>query len=133
MQSEKGGLYSAIDADSEGEEGKFYVWTKQEIDQLFVKDNAAKICELYDIQEKGNWEEGKNILRKLMPDEVFARKYNWSIEEFEAWQADIKSQLLKKREEKVAPHLDDKLLAGWNGLALSGLSEAYLATGNHRS
>lgn len=130
MQSEKGGLYSAIDADSEGEEGKFYVWTKQEIDQLFVKDNAAKICELYDIQEKGNWEEGKNILRKQMPDEVFARKYNWSMEEFEAWQSDIKSQLLKKREEKVAPHLDDKLLAGWNGLALSGLSEAYLATGN---
>ncbi len=130
MLSAQGGLYSAIDADSDGEEGKFYVWTKQEIDQLFEIEEAKKVQALYDIQENGNWEEGKNILRKRMADEVFAGKYNWSIEQFETWQADINSKLLKKREEKVAPHLDDKLLAGWNGLALSGLSEAYLATGN---
>ena len=128
--SKSGGLFSAIDADSEGEEGKFYVWTKQEIAQLFDKEQAEKVYELYDIQENGNWEEGKNILRKRMPDEVFARKYNWSMEEFLSWQSAIKSELLKKREDKIRPHLDDKLLAGWNGLALSGLSEAYLTTGN---
>jgi uncharacterized protein YyaL (SSP411 family) len=133
MLSKQGGLYSAIDADSEGEEGKFYVWTKQEIDQQFDTENAEKVKELYDIQENGNWEEGKNILRKRMPDEVFARKHNWSLQEFEIWQSDIKSQLLRKREEKIRPHLDDKLLAGWNGLALSGLSEAYLAAGNIES
>ena len=125
MWHEEGGLYAALDADSEGVEGKFYVWTLEEIKDLFEAEEAALVAEFYDLRPLGNWE-GHSILRKLMPDEVFARKQGWSPEEFSAWQLEVNRKLLEHRAARIRPGLDNKRLAGWNGLAMSGLAHASL-------
>jgi uncharacterized protein YyaL (SSP411 family) len=125
MRHEEGGLYAALDADSEGVEGKFYVWSLEEIKAIFEPEEAARVAEFYDVRPSGNWE-GHNILRKLIPDEVFARKQGWSPEAFVSWQKKINRQLLDARAVRIRPGLDDKRLAGWNGLAMSGLAHAAL-------
>ena len=125
MWMEEGGLYAALDADSEGVEGKFYVWSLDEIKNIFEPEDAALVAELYDVRPSGNWE-GHNILRKLMPDEVFARKQGWSTEEFVAWQESMNHRLLEVRAARIRPGLDNKRLAGWNGLAMTGLAHAAL-------
>jgi uncharacterized protein len=126
MLHENGGFYAALDADSEGEEGKFYIWSKDEIDSLAGSD-ASLISKYYDISKSGNWE-GSNVLRKLDADETFAQ--NWKITEQELLDKvtafNVKARIA--RESRPRPGLDNKLIAGWNGLALSGLCEAYQAT-----
>jgi uncharacterized protein len=126
MLHENGGFYAALDADSEGEEGKFYIWSKDEIDSLAGSD-ASLISKYYDISKSGNWE-GSNVLRKLDADETFAQ--NWKITEQELLDkvTAFNEKARIARESRPRPGLDNKLIAGWNGLALSGLCEAYQAT-----
>ncbi|MCP4461001.1 MAG: thioredoxin domain-containing protein [Cytophagales bacterium] len=130
MLDGSGGFYSALDADSDGEEGKFYVWTNNEI-KAFTGDNYKLISAYYDVSSWGNWEE-KNVLRKLKTDEEILEKFELSPEEFAGIISDFKARALAEREKRIRPGLDSKIIAGWNGLALSGLCNAYQATGNEK-
>lgn len=115
MTSPEGGFYSALDADSEGVEGKFYVWTKLEIDEI-LGEESEEFCKIYQVTKQGNWEHGVNILWK-----------NQAI--LNANQHDNIQKLLAKRADRIRPGLDDKILCSWNGLMLKGLVDAYRAFG----
>ncbi|MEP0987272.1 thioredoxin domain-containing protein [Ekhidna sp.] len=125
MMDASGGFYSALDADSEGEEGKFYVWSDQEIQEL-AKEDAKMISEYYDVHPNGNWE-GKNALRVVRDDAEIAEAYNLSAEEFDTKVKAFKERALNQREKRIRPGLDNKIIAGWNGLTLSGLVDSYQA------
>ncbi|SDE18830.1 thioredoxin domain-containing protein [Niabella drilacis] len=124
----RGGFYAALDADSEGEEGKYYVWSKKEIEDLLGAD-ATLFARYYDISEAGNWE-GTNILRVLRPAAEVARDNGISMQELEALLARGRLRLLAAREERVRPGLDDKIILGWNALMNTAYSKAFEATGN---
>lgn len=115
MTSPAGGFYSALDADSEGVEGKFYVWTKSEIEAVLGVE-SEKFCQVYQVTDQGNWEHGVNILWK-----------NESMLNLN--QRDNIQKLLAKRADRIRPGLDDKILCSWNGLMLNGLVDAYRAFG----
>lgn len=125
MLDESGGFYSALDADSEGEEGKFYVWTYKEIANLAGADSDM-ILAYYDVQPKGNWE-GKNAIRVVKKESELAQKYNLTLDEFHTKIKSFKERALEEREKRIRPGLDNKVIAGWNGLALSGLVDSYQA------
>ncbi len=124
------GFYSALDADSEGEEGKFYVWQKEEIESLLGKD-ALVFCSYYDVSEKGNWE-GKNILRVKNQPGSFAAANNIDVKELKKILNKGKALLLEKRSERVRPLLDDKIILGWNALMNTACSKAFGATGKEK-
>lgn len=119
MQSPNGGFYSALDADSEGVEGKFYVWSSQALHQL-LGDKAREFCAYYSVTEKGNWE-GSNILH-IQPDV------------FDESQADRYSSELEKlkqvRAKRIWPQLDDKIITSWNTMLIAALARAYGVFGN---
>ncbi|WP_420578068.1 thioredoxin domain-containing protein [Ekhidna sp.] len=125
MLHESGGFYSTLDADSEGEEGKFYVWSYDEIMELAGSD-LSMIAAYYDVQKSGNWE-GKNALRVVRTEEEMLEEFNLSPEVFENKINSFKVAALNKRQERVRPGLDYKIIAGWNGLTLTGLCQAYQA------
>lgn len=123
-------FYSALDADSEGVEGKFYTWQYQEIQDLLGSD-AALFCELYQIIPEGNWHEGNtNILWLPVSPDVFAREKgldeNWLAGKMKEWN----ERLLAERSSRIRPLLDDKVLLGWNALMNTAYCDAYAATGN---
>ncbi len=127
MKDDSGGLYSALDADSEGEEGKFYVWTHEEVKAIAGED-LPLITDYYDVSKQGNWEE-KNVLRKLKTDEEILKKHRLTVVKLTKKLKAFKEKALDERSKRIRPGLDSKIIAGWNGLTLSGLSEAYQATG----
>lgn len=116
-----GGFYSAEDADSEGEEGKFYVWEKEEIDSLLSSNDASTFNELFNITMEGNFKDeasgnrtGKNIPH--LSNELDEKESEWF--------RDLRNTLFGKREERVHPFLDDKILTDWNALMISALAKA---------
>ena len=115
MRQPEGGFFSSLDADSEHEEGKFYVWTAAEIDAL-LGPRASRFKEIYDVEASGNWE-GKTILNRL------AHITLGSAAE-EAGLAADRAVLLQARAARVRPGLDDKVLADWNGLMIAALAAA---------
>ncbi len=124
MTHPEGGFYSALDADSEGVEGKFYLWSTREIKSL-VPEAADWFIAYYQLQEEGNWE-GSNILWRTENEKAFFEKYPF--ENQEAFQKEleaIKSQLLEARAKRVRPGRDEKVLLGWNAL----MSSAYIHAG----
>jgi len=133
LMNQEGGFYSALDADSEGEEGKFYVWKYEEVQKLLSNDSEI-FCEFFDITEKGNlpsgqagWE-GKNILHIKNSPELFAKEKNISIDELKTIIQKGKSILLADRSKRVRPVLDDKIILGWNALMNTACSKAFTAT-----
>ncbi|HMO61301.1 MAG TPA: thioredoxin domain-containing protein [Ferruginibacter sp.] len=127
MLSPEGGFYAALDADSEGEEGRYYVWQKKEIETLLGAD-AESFCQFYDITEAGNWE-GKNILRVLKPVEQFAEQYKLDAKVFEQRMQHCLGKLATERKKRARPALDDKVLLGWNALMIEALARAATALG----
>jgi uncharacterized protein YyaL (SSP411 family) len=128
LTDQSGGFYSSLDADSEGEEGKFYVWTEDEIIALFPDEGDREVVTSYfDVRKGGNWEEGKNVLRVLKPLADVADKSGKSLEECAGIIDNAKATLLKARAERVRPGLDDKILTSWNALMLKGYIDAYKA------
>ncbi len=129
-----GGFYAALDADSEGEEGKYYVWKYEEVLRLLGPD-AEPFCSYYDITPRGNWHEGnhtaeiKNIPRILFPLKEKAAEFSITETELSELLAGCKSKLLAEREKRIRPSLDDKILLGWNALMSGALCKAYAATG----
>ena len=124
------GFYAALDADSEGVEGKFYVWDYEEVKSL-LGSNAGIFCEYYNITEEGNWEHS-NILRVKMAERDFAVKKKLTIDELKKILLTGKEKLLQKRNERIHPLLDDKIILGWNALMNIACSKAFAATGNEK-
>jgi Highly conserved protein containing a thioredoxin domain len=123
MTSPEGGFYSAEDADAEGIEGKFHVWTPQEIKSALGQETASKYCAVYDITSEGNFE-GKNIPNLLQGtlDKV-ARDSGLSEDEILHSLEKARQTLFAIREKRVHPHKDDKILTAWNGLMISALAK----------
>ena len=130
MLHHNNGFYAAIDADSEGVEGKFYVWQLQEVKELLGRD-ADIFCAYFDITEKGNWEH-TNILRVKKSMEQFAAEKGMQAEEVKKLLTRGKHKLLEQREKRIRPLLDDKIILGWNALMNTAASKAFAATGNER-
>lgn len=130
MMSEEGGFFSALDADSEGVEGKYYVWDKKEIESV-LQENAAVFCKYYDITEEGNWEQ-HNILRVLQPLDEFAAQNKLDLETVAATLHSCRVRLLEVRRKRVPPQLDDKILLNWNALMNIACTKAYAALGEER-
>ncbi|HEV7699701.1 MAG TPA: thioredoxin domain-containing protein [Pyrinomonadaceae bacterium] len=114
MLDESGGFYSTQDADSEGVEGKFFVWTPEEIAEILGEDEARDFCEFFDVSAAGNFE-GKNILNVKQPtaDEVIPAKFD-----------DARRKLFEARSKRIKPNRDEKVLTAWNGLMMSALADA---------
>jgi uncharacterized protein YyaL (SSP411 family) len=123
LTSQEGNFYSSLDADSEGEEGKFYVWKKDELQKILGND--ALIMDYYNVTDKGNWENGNNILFKTISDKKIADKYKITETELSKRITAAKKELLKARAKRVRPNLDDKILTAWNALMLKGYIDAY--------
>ncbi len=116
MVTAGGGFAASLDADSEGEEGKFYVWRAEEIEEVLGKDDARLFAEIYDVTPQGNWE-GHTILNRLHALELRDAAT-------EARLAAMRAKLLARRSERVRPGFDDKVLADWNGLMIAALADA---------
>ncbi len=128
MTSADGGFYSALDADSEGEEGKFYVWKKDELEQL-LGDQFELFASYYNVNNIGYWENGNYILLRKETDKNVAAKFSISEDELKSRMANDKKILLEERNKRVQPGLDDKQLTSWNALMIKGYCDAYNATG----
>ena len=129
--AEKGGFYSAQDADSEGVEGKFFVWSLDEVDRILGRENAEIFCEYYDITESGNFE-GENILHVQTPLDIFAKKLRRDEAELEAILLKEKQKLFEVREGRIKPGLDDKILTSWNGIMIRGMAVGYQLLNDQR-
>jgi uncharacterized protein YyaL (SSP411 family) len=127
MTSPENGFYSALDADSEGVEGKYYTWKKHEVDEL-LKEEAELFCRFYDITEHGNWED-VNIPRIKQKAVEFCKENGLDLETFETKMKACLDLLLQTREKRIRPLLDDKILLSWNGLMNCAYSSAFAATG----
>lgn len=121
-----GGFYSSFDADSEGEEGKYYVWNIDELNSIIEDPSGRKIYfDYYDIVPAGNWEHGKNILNVHRDLSTVAQHNGISEEEVSQRIKTINEKLISVRQQRIAPGLDDKIITSWNGLMLQGFVEAY--------
>ena len=116
MTDASGGFYSAQDADSEGEEGKFFVWTPTELAEVLGAEDASIVADYYGVTDTGNFE-GANILHVSKPGD----------DAFEAWLKPVKAKLYQAREQRIHPSLDDKVLTAWNGLMQKAFAEAAIA------
>lgn len=128
LTNKSGGFYSALDADSEGEEGKFYVWKKEELKEVLTADEFELAKEFYNVNNKGLWEHGNYILLMdensddmLSEDITLANKLEL-----------VKSKLLAHRERRIRPGLDDKILTSWNMLMIEAYLDAYIALGDEQ-
>ena len=125
MTSPEGGFYSAEDADSEGVEGKFYVWTREEIDKMIGDEEKADVfCRYYGVEHEGNWEHGNNVLHVALTMEQTAKMFHKSEKDVAAILEEGRAKLFATREKRVRPHRDEKILTGWNGLMISALARA---------
>ncbi len=131
MQDPKGGFYSSRDADSEGLEGKFYIWTVEQINQILGPDEGKLFCAYYDVTPEGNWIEyrghapagAKNILHITTPPDLFAKKHKLDVGQFKQKLKTWRSKLMQVRSMRVPPPLDDKVLTGWNGLMIASMAK----------
>ncbi|GAB3790033.1 thioredoxin domain-containing protein [Spirosoma horti] len=133
LLSPEGGFYSALDADSEGVEGKFYTFTTPELKETLGADYDW-FAELYSLTEEGNWDPGHgghrtNILHRTESDVSFAERMGWSLADLNVRLDATHTRLLRVRNERIRPGLDDKILCSWNGLLLKGLATAYRVFG----
>ncbi|MEO8765870.1 MAG: thioredoxin domain-containing protein [Ginsengibacter sp.] len=130
LTSPEGGFFSSLDADSEGEEGKFYVWTENEINDILGKDSEV-FSGYFGISAKGNWEHGKNIPDINEGNKNTAKNTNIPHDDLLQKIDTLKSILLTERAKRIRPHTDDKILTSWNALMATGLIDAYKAFGEN--
>ncbi len=130
LTSPEGGFYSSLDADSEGEEGKFYVWSNDEIKEI-LGDNAKLFCDYFGITHQGNWEPAKNIPDINEADINVGKKYNLTADQLQDKIDSLKQKVLTARNNRIRPHTDDKILTSWNALMAKGLIDAYEVFGEN--
>jgi len=139
MAHPEGGFYSAEDADSEGEEGKFYLWDADELRNVLDKDESDLAIKVFNIADDGNWIDeskgmmpGTNILHLKKSRKEFADEFNLSNDYFSMRLETIRKKLFNYREKRIHPYKDDKVLTDWNGLMISALAKASQAFGDER-
>jgi uncharacterized protein YyaL (SSP411 family) len=125
-----GGVYSTEDADSEGVEGKFYVWTPAEVTRLLGEADARAVCAFYDVTERGNFEHGTSILHMPRTPEEVAQELGLTDSEVLSAIERGRQVLFEARQQRVRPGRDDKVLTAWNGMFLRALAEAACVLGN---
>ena len=130
MTSSEGGFYSAQDADSEGVEGKYYVWKKSEIKEILGND-ADVFCLFYDVTDGGNWE-GNNILCNNISISTVAFNFGITEQQVKEILARSSKKLLQAREKRVHPGLDDKILTSWNSLMITAFAKGYQVSGEEK-
>ena len=132
MSDPAGGFYSATDADSEGVEGKFFVWTPAEIQSVLQNtEDTRRFCACYDITDQGNWEHW-SIPNRLRPIESVVKELNLTIDELYETIHRVRPLLYRARQERVPPGLDDKIITAWNGMMISAMAEAGRVLGINR-
>jgi uncharacterized protein len=127
MMSTDHGFYSALDADSEGVEGKYYIWDYKEFTGLITPEYAKMFADYFGLIPGGNWEHGLNILTQSDDRDQLLKEYNLTKEQFDQLLNSVKQRLLQEREQRIKPGLDDKILTGWNAMMITGLLDAYHA------
>ena len=127
----EGGFYSTQDADSEGQEGKFFTWSHEEIIGILGEEAGEIFSRTYDVSDFGNFE-GKNILHSILTPEQAAKFFRKERQEIERIMAEVRAKLFQEREKRVRPFRDEKILTSWNGLMLSGLAEAIKVSASPR-
>ncbi|RLD54421.1 MAG: thioredoxin domain-containing protein, partial [Bacteroidetes bacterium] len=126
MTSPEGAFYSSLDADSNGEEGEFYVWTAQELTDVLGED-AALFNEFYHINKEALWEGDNNVLLRTEILSEFAERKNMDSDKLMSAFFEMKTKLMQARDKRVRPALDDKVLTSWNALMLKAYVDAYMA------
>ncbi|GIW97101.1 MAG: thioredoxin domain-containing protein [Pirellulaceae bacterium] len=129
LRHPEGGFFSSEDADSEGVEGKFYVWTREEILQVLGRELGGLFCEAYGVTEAGNFE-GKSILHLPLPLGALAERLGGDVETLDGQLREARQLLFQQRSQRVRPGRDEKVLTSWNALMIRGLMHAYRATAN---
>ncbi len=129
LSDDAGAFYSSLDADSEGVEGKFYVWRQQELKEL-LQDDYTLFSQYFNVSSKGLWEDGNYILLRDLSDDSFGGRNGLTEEELQQKIRKWKELLMHERSKRVRPGLDDKTIASWNGLMIQGLTDAYKAFGD---
>jgi hypothetical protein len=119
-----GGFHSTEDADSEGEEGKFYVWTPADIQRILGDELGERFCYVYDVTEAGNFEHGQSILNLPKSIEQCAAVRGWNPETLAREMDEARQRLLAERDRRARPGKDDKVLVSWNGLMIEALARA---------
>ena len=130
LSNNEGGFYSSLNADTDGEEGKYYVWTLEELRNVLNASELELVTTYYNIEPYGNWEKGKNILFRKSSPEAFANARGRSNSELQDSLEDIRKKLLNERKKRIKPTVDDKSLTSWNALMIDAYLDAYLALGN---
>jgi uncharacterized protein YyaL (SSP411 family) len=130
MTAPDGGFYSAEDADSEGKEGLFYVWTPREVKEHLGKETGGLFCRFYGITEEGNFEERQSIPHVRMSIQAFSAKEGLDLTTLETVLKDAGDRLFDVRDKRVHPLKDDKILTSWNGLMIAAFAKAYQVFGD---
>ena len=125
MTSPEGGFYSAEDADSEGREGLFYVWTPAEVKKHLGAESGDLFCRFYGITPEGNFEDGLSIPHVSVPGEAFAAREKMPVPNLSKILAEAREKLFQVREKRVHPLKDDKILTAWNGLMIAALAKGF--------
>jgi hypothetical protein len=131
MTGPDGEFYSATDADSEGEEGKFFVWTPAEVEAVLGPEEGGNLCAYYDITEEGNWE-GKSIPHAPRSVERVASRLGIAVEGFRKSLEAGRAGLYEARRRRIPPGLDDKVLTAWNGMMVGAMAEGHRVLGDPR-
>jgi uncharacterized protein YyaL (SSP411 family) len=132
MERSQGGFYSTQDADSEGEEGKFYAWTRDGIKKVLGKGKGTPFCAYYGVATEGNFEGGASVLNVASTLENVSQLYGMTVEELEKLLEEGREKLYAEREQRVKPGRDEKILTSWNGLMISGFVDGFRITGNEK-
>jgi uncharacterized protein YyaL (SSP411 family) len=132
MKSPEGGFYSTQDADSEGEEGKFYVWTRDEIKKVLGKEKGTPFCAYYGVGTEGNFEGGASVLNIASTLENVSQLYGTSVEDLGKLLEEGREKLYAEREKRVKPGRDEKILTSWNGLMISSFVDGFRVAGNEK-
>ena len=132
MKSPEGAFYSAEDADSEGEEGKFYVWTRDQVKKLLGKELGTPFCAFYGVGQQGNFEGISNTLNIASSFDKVAGLYGMTVQVLEKMLEEGRKKLFKEREKRIRPHRDEKILTSWNALMISGFADGFRVTGEER-
>jgi uncharacterized protein YyaL (SSP411 family) len=128
LTNNNGAFYSALDADSEGEEGKFYVWKKDEL-QSALGDHFDMFCDYFSVNDLGYWEHDNYVLMRYEDEAIIAAKYELKVEDLSDIILKCKDLLMSIRNKRIRPGLDNKILASWNAMQCKALAEAYLVFG----
>jgi uncharacterized protein YyaL (SSP411 family) len=130
MTDSEGGFYCAEDADSEGKEGLFYLWTPAEVKKILGEKSGGLFCRFYDITDAGNFEDGHSIPHIPVDPEIFANKEGTKLKELESLLEDAGEKLFAARKKRIHPLKDDKILTSWNGLMIAAFAKGYQVFGD---